>query len=263
MQAAVVVFPGSNCDRDIKVALEAVAGKPVSMVWHADAAVPDPCDLIVLPGGFAYGDYLRCGAMAAHSPVMRDVVARAKAGTPVLGICNGFQVLTETGLLPGVLMRNASLKFVCRDVHLKVEQPDTLFTGRYRRGEVIRIPIAHGDGNYFADAATLDELEAEGRVVFRYVDKAGNRHRRCQPQRRATQHCRHLRSVAPHSRHDAAPRAPVRAAARRQRWPPHVREPARHPALSVAETCRSCPTPRCCSPTRSPPSCCSSRRGRT
>ena len=174
MKAAVVVFPGSNCDRDIKVALEAVAGKPVSMVWHADAAVPAPCDLIVLPGGFAYGDYLRCGAMAAHSPIMRDVVARAKAGTPVLGICNGFQVLTETGLLPGVLMRNASLKFVCRDVHLKVEQTDTLFTSHYRKGEVIRIPIAHGDGNYFADAATLDELEAEGRVVFRYVDQTGN-----------------------------------------------------------------------------------------
>ena len=139
----------------------------------AIAACP-PCDLIVLPGGFAYGDYLRCGAMAAHSPVMRDVVAKAKAGTPVLGICNGFQVLTETGLLPGVLMRNASLKFVCRDVHLRVEQPDTLFTSRYSKGEVIRIPVAHGDGNYFADEATLDELEAEGRVVFRYVDKAGN-----------------------------------------------------------------------------------------
>ncbi len=181
MQAAVVVFPGSNCDRDIKVALEAVAGKPVSMVWHADAALPDPCDLIVLPGGFAYGDYLRCGAMAAHSPVMRDVVARAKAGTPVLGICNGFQVLTETGLLPGVLMRNASLKFVCRDVHLKVEQPDTLFTSHYRPGEVIRIPIAHGDGNYFADAATQDELEAEGRVVFRYVDKTGNANANANP----------------------------------------------------------------------------------
>jgi len=181
MQAAVVVFPGSNCDRDIKVALEAVAGKPVSMVWHADAALPDPCDLIVLPGGFAYGDYLRCGAMAAHSPIMRDVVARAKAGTPVLGICNGFQVLTETGLLPGVLMRNASLKFVCRDVHLAVEQPDTLFTGHYRRGEVIRIPIAHGDGNYFADAATLDELEAEGRVLLRYVDKTGNANANANP----------------------------------------------------------------------------------
>jgi len=174
MKAAVVVFPGSNCDRDIKVALEAVAGKPVSMVWHAEAAVPNPCDLIVLPGGFAYGDYLRCGAMAAHSPIMRDVVAKARAGTPVLGICNGFQVLTETELLPGVLMRNASLKYVCRDVHLKVEQPDTLFTGHYSQGEVIRIPIGHGDGNYFADAATLDALEADGRVVFRYVDKTGN-----------------------------------------------------------------------------------------
>jgi phosphoribosylformylglycinamidine synthase len=174
MKAAVIVFPGSNCDRDIKVALEAVAGQPVNMVWHADAAVPGACDLIVLPGGFAYGDYLRCGAMAAHSPIMRDVVARARAGTPVLGICNGFQVLTETGLLPGVLMRNASLKFVCRDVNLKVERADTLFTSHYRQGELIRIPVAHGDGNYFADAATLDELEGEGRVVFRYVDAAGN-----------------------------------------------------------------------------------------
>jgi phosphoribosylformylglycinamidine synthase subunit PurQ / glutaminase len=174
MHAAVVVFPGSNCDRDIKVALEAVSGKPVSMVWHADAAVPAGCDLIVLPGGFAYGDYLRCGAMAAHSPIMRDVVARAKAGTAVLGICNGFQVLTETGLLPGILMRNASLKFVCRDVHLRVEQPDTLFTARYARNEVIRVPIAHGDGNYYADTATLDALEGEGRVVFRYVDETGN-----------------------------------------------------------------------------------------
>jgi phosphoribosylformylglycinamidine synthase len=174
MNACVVVFPGSNCDRDVKVALEAVAGRPVHMVWHADTAVPAACDLIVLPGGFAYGDYLRCGAMAAHSPVMRDVVAKAKAGTPVLGICNGFQVLTETGLLPGVLMRNASLKFVCRDVHLKVEQPDTLFTSRFSKGEVIRIPVAHGDGNYFTNAATLDELEGEGRVVFRYVDEQGD-----------------------------------------------------------------------------------------
>jgi phosphoribosylformylglycinamidine synthase len=173
MRSAVVVFPGSNCDRDVAVALEKVTGGPVSMVWHGDAAVP-AADLIVLPGGFAYGDYLRCGAMAAHSPIMRDVVARAKAGTPVLGICNGFQVLTETGLLPGVLMRNASLRFVCRDVHLKVEQPDTLFTSRYRQGEVIRIPVAHGDGNYFADAETLDRLEGEGRVVFRYVDEDGN-----------------------------------------------------------------------------------------
>jgi phosphoribosylformylglycinamidine synthase len=172
MRACVVVFPGSNCDRDIKVALEAVSGKPVQMVWHADSSVP-ACDLIVLPGGFAYGDYLRCGAMAAHSRVMHDVVAKAKAGTAVLGICNGFQVLTETGLLPGVLMRNASLKFVCKDVHLKVERTDTPFTTHYRQGEVIRVPIAHGDGNYFADQATLDALEAEGRVIFRYVDKIG------------------------------------------------------------------------------------------
>jgi phosphoribosylformylglycinamidine synthase len=172
MKATVVVFPGSNCDRDVKVALEKVTGGPVAMAWHADAALP-PSDLIVLPGGFAYGDYLRCGAMAAHSPIMRDVIARARAGTPVLGICNGFQVLTETGLLPGVLMRNASLRFVCRDVHLKVERTSTPFTARYRQGEVIRVPIAHGDGNYFADRATLDALEDEGRVVFRYVDAAG------------------------------------------------------------------------------------------
>ena len=173
MNASVIVFPGSNCDRDVKVALEKVTGGPVSMVWHGDAAVP-ASDLIVLPGGFAYGDYLRTGAMAAHSPIMRDVVAKAKAGTPVLGICNGFQVLCEAGLLPGVLMRNASLKFVCKDVHLRVERTDTPFTGRYRQGEVIRIPVAHGDGNYFADGATLDALEGEGRVVFRYVDAAGN-----------------------------------------------------------------------------------------
>jgi phosphoribosylformylglycinamidine synthase subunit PurQ / glutaminase len=173
MKAAVIVFPGSNCDRDIKVALEKVADAAVSMVWHADAAVPSS-DLIVLPGGFAYGDYLRTGAMAAHTAVMRDVAAKARAGVPVLGICNGFQVLCEAGLLPGVLMRNASLRFVCRDVWLKVEQPDTLFTNRFRKGEVIRLPIAHGDGNYFADAATLDAIEAEGRAVFRYADNAGN-----------------------------------------------------------------------------------------
>ena len=172
MKACVVVFPGSNCDRDVKVALEQVIGRPVDLVWHDDAVVP-PCDLIVLPGGFAYGDYLRCGAMAAHARIMGDVVAKARFGTPVLGICNGFQVLTETGLLPGVLMRNASLKFVCRDVHLRVEQTATLYTNRYRQGEVIRIPVAHGDGNYFADPATLDQLEADGRIVFRYVDSAG------------------------------------------------------------------------------------------
>jgi phosphoribosylformylglycinamidine synthase len=173
MHAAVIVFPGSNCDRDVKVAIERVVDGHVSMVWHADAAVP-AVDLIVLPGGFAYGDYLRTGAMAAHSPVMRDVVAKARAGTPVIGICNGFQVLCEAGLLPGVLMRNASLRFVCRDVWLRVEQPATPFTGHYRPGEIIRLPVAHGEGNYYADTATLDALEAEGRVVFRYVDREGN-----------------------------------------------------------------------------------------
>jgi phosphoribosylformylglycinamidine synthase len=169
MKASVIVFPGSNCDRDVKVALEAVTGRPAQMVWHADASVP-PSDIIVLPGGFSYGDYLRCGAMAAHSNIMRDVIAKAKGGTPVLGICNGFQVLCETGLLPGVLQRNASLTFVCRDTFLKVERTDTVFTSAYRTGEIVNIPVAHGDGNYFADDATLDRLEGEGQVVFRYVD---------------------------------------------------------------------------------------------
>ncbi|MGE3067485.1 MAG: phosphoribosylformylglycinamidine synthase subunit PurQ [Hyphomicrobiaceae bacterium] len=172
MKASVIVFPGSNCDRDVKVAFEAVTGSPVQMVWHGDAEVP-PSDVIVLPGGFSYGDYLRCGAMAAHSPIMRDVVAKAKAGTPVLGICNGFQVLCETGLLPGVLQRNASLKFVCKDVLLRIERTETVFTHRYTKGEIISVPVAHGDGNYFADADTLDRLEKEGRVVFRYVDAQG------------------------------------------------------------------------------------------
>jgi phosphoribosylformylglycinamidine synthase len=171
MRSAVIVFPGSNCDRDVKVALTAVTGRAPAMVWHGETSLPQ-ADIIVLPGGFSYGDYLRCGAMAAHSNVMREVVSRAKAGTPVLGICNGFQILCETGLLPGVLQRNASLRFVCRDTFLKVEQPDTTFTRAYRKGEIINVPVAHGDGNYFADTATLDRLEGEGRVVFRYVDPA-------------------------------------------------------------------------------------------
>lgn len=173
LRASVIVFPGSNCDRDVKVAIEKATGFVPHMVWHGESSVP-ASDIIVLPGGFSYGDYLRCGAMAAHSPVMRDVVAKAKAGTPVLGICNGFQVLCETGLLPGVLMRNASLRFICRDVHLKVENPETIVTRCYRKDQIIRIPVAHGDGNYFADADTLDRLEGDGRVVFRYADQAGN-----------------------------------------------------------------------------------------
>ncbi len=172
MKAAVVVFPGSNCDRDVAVALEAVSGAKPKMVWHGESEVPDS-DLIVLPGGFSYGDYLRSGAMAAHSPIMRDVVKKARGGVAVMGICNGFQVLTETGLLPGVLMRNASLKFVCRDVRLRVERDDTIFAADYRIGDVITIPIAHHDGNYFADPETLLELEDSGRVAFRYCGQAG------------------------------------------------------------------------------------------
>jgi len=172
MRASVIVFPGSNCDRDAAVALEAATGQPPAMVWHGDSEIP-ASDLIVLPGGFSYGDYLRSGAMAAHSPVMREVTARAKAGTPVLGICNGFQVLTEAGLLPGVLMRNATLKFICKDVHLRVERNDSIYTHRYQAGAVVRFPIAHKDGSYFADEETLDRLEGEGRVAFRYSDAGG------------------------------------------------------------------------------------------
>ena len=172
IRASVIVFPGSNCDRDMKVAIERITGAPVNMVWHGNASVP-ASDFIVLPGGFSYGDYLRCGAMAAHSPIMRDVIAKAKAGTPVLGVCNGFQILCEAGLLPGVLMRNRSLKFICREVHLRVDNDTSYFTRAYRKGQVIRVPIAHAEGNYFADHETLDRLEGEGRIVLRYSDEAG------------------------------------------------------------------------------------------
>ena len=173
MKASVIIFPGTNRERDVADVLESVSGRAPRMIWHGDSEVP-VSDLIVLPGGFSYGDYLRCGAMAAHSPIMRDVVAKAKAGTPVLGICNGFQILCEAGLLPGVLMRNASLKFVCRDVWLRVEQPDTIFTSRFARGEVMPAIAAHAEGNYFADPEALDGLEDEGRIVFRYADRHGN-----------------------------------------------------------------------------------------
>ena len=172
MKAAVIVFPGSNCDRDVQVALGQSMGKPPLMVWHRESGLPD-VDLIVLPGGFSYGDYLRSGAMAANSPVMRDVIERAGKGVPVLGICNGFQVLTETGLLPGVLMKNAGLNFICKDVHLRVEATDTIFPARYAMGQVVRIPIAHHDGNYFADEVTLRRLEDQGQVVFRYCGPDG------------------------------------------------------------------------------------------
>ena len=172
MKAAVIVFPGSNCDRDVMVALEASAGRAPAMVWHDETALPD-CDLIVLPGGFAHGDYLRAGAMAARSPVMSDVVKRAGAGVPVLAICNGFQVATEAGLLPGALMRNAGLRFVCCWTSLRVEEAESLFTAGYEAGQVVRMPLAHHDGNYCADEETLARLEGEGLVAFRYVDAEG------------------------------------------------------------------------------------------
>ena len=164
-------FPGSNCDRDLAVALgDSLRRAAPAMVWHRDTELPDGLDFIALPGGFSYGDYLRSGAMAARSPIMRAVIAAAGRGVPVLGVCNGFQVLTEAGLLPGALMRNAGLDFVCRDVALTVENTQTDVHRRYDAGETIRIPVAHHDGNYLADADTLDRLEGEGRVAFRYAE---------------------------------------------------------------------------------------------
>ncbi len=170
MKSAVIVFPGSNCDRDLTVAFEAIGGSKPEMVWHGETELPEGLDLIGVPGGFSYGDYLRSGAMAARSPVMQAVAEAAARGTYVLGVCNGFQVLTETGLLPGALMRNAGIHFVCRDVALTVENSQSAFTSRYAAGERIKIPVAHHDGNYFADEATLDRLEGEGRVAFRYAE---------------------------------------------------------------------------------------------
>jgi len=170
MKSAVIVFPGSNCDRDLAVALELITGRKPDMVWHKETELPPGTDLIGVPGGFSYGDYLRSGAMAARSPVMRAVKDAATRGVSVLGICNGFQVLTEAGLLPGALMRNARLSFVCRNVPLRVENSQSLFTAQYDAGESIVLPVAHHDGNYQADDATLDRLEGEGRVAFRYLD---------------------------------------------------------------------------------------------
>jgi phosphoribosylformylglycinamidine synthase subunit PurQ / glutaminase len=172
MKAVVVIFPGSNREHDVCMALKRATGHEPQRIWHREGSLPD-ADLIVLPGGFAYGDYLRCGAMAAHSPIMREVRARAERGTPVLGICNGFQVLTEAGMLPGALLPNRTLTFICRDVHLRVENNQTIFTCGYSAGQTIRVPTAHHDGNYTADPGTLDRLEDRGLVAFRYCSPTG------------------------------------------------------------------------------------------
>lgn len=170
MRAAVIVFPGSNCDRDLAVALRDIGGSAPAMLWHGESSLPERLDLIAVPGGFSYGDYLRSGAMAARSPVMRAVVEAAGRGVPVLGICNGFQILTEAGLLPGALMRNAGLNFVCREVALSVSNSQSLFTSGYAADDIIRVPVAHHDGNFQADTVALDRLEGEGRVAFRYAE---------------------------------------------------------------------------------------------
>jgi phosphoribosylformylglycinamidine synthase I len=173
MNSAVLVFPGINRERDMARTLRLISRRAPAMVWHADMALPAGTNLVVLPGGFSYGDYLRCGAIAARSPIMEAVRAHAASGGLVLGVCNGFQILCEAGLLPGVLMRNAALKFICRDAYLRIERSDTPFTRGYSAGQVIRVPVAHGEGNYIADAETIARLEGEGRVLFRYVAPDG------------------------------------------------------------------------------------------
>lgn len=172
MKAGIIIFPGINRERDMAIALERSSGQAPRMVWHAETDL-DGLDLVVIPGGFSYGDYLRCGAMAAQSPVMAAVRAHAERGGYVLGACNGFQIIVEAGLLPGALLRNASLRFLAQDCHLRVERTDTAFTNQYQRGQVARAVLAHGEGNYFADDATLDRLEAEGLVAFRYATPEG------------------------------------------------------------------------------------------
>jgi phosphoribosylformylglycinamidine synthase len=172
MKTAILVFPGTNREHDMAAAVRSVSGKDPMMVWHAETEIPQ-ADLIILPGGFSYGDYLRSGAIAARSPIVADLLEKAKQGVRILGVCNGFQILTETGILPGALMRNAGLTFICKETKLRIERDDTIFTSSYKKGQVMRCPVAHHDGNFFADDDTLKMLEDDGRVLFRYCDTAG------------------------------------------------------------------------------------------
>jgi phosphoribosylformylglycinamidine synthase subunit PurQ / glutaminase len=174
MNSAIIIFPGINRERDMARALTLISGRPPAFVWHAETTLPSNTDLVVIPGGFSYGDYLRCGAIAARAPIMAALRAHAQKGGLVLGVCNGFQMLCEAQLLPGVLMRNAALKFICRDVYLRVERSDSPFTRGYNAGQVIRVPVAHGEGNYVADEATIERLEHEERVLFRYTAPDGS-----------------------------------------------------------------------------------------
>lgn len=172
MKASIIVFPGTNREKDMAMALERASGKKPALVWHKETSLGKP-DLIVLPGGFSYGDYLRCGAMAAHSPIMKEVIAQAERGTRILGVCNGFQMLVETCLLPGALLRNKTLKFICKQTYLRTETGETEFTRKLGKGKVIRVPVAHGDGNYFANDEIMRELENEDRIAFRYCNDKG------------------------------------------------------------------------------------------
>ena len=173
MKTAIILFPGTNREKDMAMAIEHISGRTPTIVWHKDTSLPADCDLMVLPGGFSYGDYLRCGAMAAHSPIMKEVIARAKKGTRLLAVCNGFQMLVETGLVAGALLRNRDLRFICRQVHLRVESCASDFTAQFKKGQVVQVPIAHGEGNYFVNAETLKSLEDNDQIAFRYCAADG------------------------------------------------------------------------------------------
>ena len=221
MKTGIVIFPGINRERDMAIALQRSGATP-RMIWHKETDLAG-LDLVVIPGGFSFGDYLRCGAMAAHSPVMPAIRAHAERGGYVLGVCNGFQILTEAGLLPGALLRNATLRFIARDCHLRVERADTTFTAQYQRGETFRAVMAHGDGNYFADDDTLDRLEDDGLVAFRYATPSRRRDPGSQPQRQRAQHRRHPLAQPARAGPDATPRGPGRSADGRRRRQAAVR----------------------------------------